>query len=87
MKIELEKTDIDRIASEVTQRVLEGLKSGITTNPPEDTILNVKTLAEYLMTSPKWVYNHVYELPHFKIHGLLRFRKSEINKFLTMNKC
>ncbi len=84
MKIELEQTDIDRIASEITQRVLEGLKSSIaTTLPHEDTILTVKTLAAYLMTTPKWVYSHVYELPHFKVHGLLRFNKSEINKYLT----
>lgn len=87
MNIELEQTDIDRIASEVTHRVLKGLKSSIiTTIPPDDTILTVKTLATYLMTTPKWVYNHVHELPHFQVDGLLRFKKSEINKFLAMDK-
>ncbi len=87
MKVELEQTDIDKIASEITHRVLEGLKLCIiTATPLEDEILTVKTLASYLMTSPKWVYGHVYELPHFKIHGLLRFRKFEINKYLAMNK-
>ncbi len=87
MKIELEQNDIDRIASEISRRVLEGLKSSIiTATPPEDEILTVKTLASYLMTTPKWVYSHIYELPHFKVHGLLRFRKSEINKYLAMSK-
>ncbi len=49
MKIELEQADIDKISSEITRRVLEEFRSSIVTIvPPEDTILTVKTLAEYL---------------------------------------
>ncbi len=36
-------------------------------------IFDVSGLADYLTVSPKWVYDHVHELPHFKLGGFLRF--------------
>ena len=87
MKIELESSDIDRLASEIMQKLMERMKSGVNTaNPIEDTIFTVETLANYLVTTPKWVYNHISELPHFKIDGLLRFRKKVIDIFFE-KKC
>ncbi len=82
MKIELESTDIERIAQEVTLRVLTSLKSGLpSTHVDEDTVFDVNGLAKYLKTTPKWCYNHLSELPHLKIDGLLRFRRRAIDKF------
>jgi len=87
MKIELETTDINRLATEITLRVTESLKCGlIPATPAEDTIFTVETLASYLVTTSKWVYNHVHELPHFKIDGLLRFRKRVIDKYFEENR-
>jgi hypothetical protein len=86
MKIELEPTDIDKLASEITLRVTERLKSGLVPSAPtEDTVFSAETLAAYLVTTPKWVYNHLSDLPHFKVDGLLRFRKKVIDKFFEQN--
>lgn len=81
-----EPTDIDRLASEIMIRVRESFKSGF--NPSthaEDTVLTVEGLASYLLTTPKWIYNHIHELPHLKIDGLLRFRKTIIDRFFEQN--
>ncbi len=86
MKIELETTDVERLATEITLRVTEKLKSGLV--PPtthDDIIFTVETLAKYLVTTPKWVYNHLAEIPHFKVDGLLRFRKRVIDQFFEAN--
>jgi hypothetical protein len=86
MKIELESTDIDRLAQEITIRVTENLKSCIVNAASaEDVIFTVDTLATYLQTTPKWVYNHLAELPHFKVDGLLRFRRRMIEKYFEHN--
>jgi excisionase family DNA binding protein len=50
----------------------------------DDVIFSVEELAAYLRVSPKWVYDHKHELPHFKPGGLLRFRKKDIDKGIDM---
>ncbi len=90
MKIELETADIERLAEEITLKVTQSLKSGlISPSPADDTVFTVETLAAYLQTTPKWVYNHISELPHFKVDGLLRFKKRVIDKFFELppSKC
>ncbi len=86
MKIELEDADIEKLASEITRMVTESLKSPLPSHPPDsDTVYSVETLAEYLQTTPKWVYSHVYILPHFKVGGLLRFKKKAIDRLFEQN--
>lgn len=86
MKIELETQDIEIIA----QRVVELLKPLLASNgKQDDEILDLKGLCSYLHVSEKWVYErtHLKEIPHLKINGLLRFRKSEIDKWANGFKC
>ncbi len=84
MKIELDATDIDKLSAEITKRVLDSL--GTLKKPAgEDPVYTVETLAAYLQTTPKWVYNHIHDLPHLKIDGLLRFRKSDIDKLISVS--
>ena len=84
MKIELENADIEKLSAEITKRVLDSL--GALNNPtPDDTVFTVETLAAHLQTTPKWVYNHIHTLPHFKIDGLLRFRKKAIDRLFEKN--
>jgi excisionase family DNA binding protein len=45
-----------------------------------DVIFSVEELADYMKVSSKWVYDHKHELPHFKPGGLLRFRKTDIDR-------
>ncbi len=86
MKIELEDADIEKLASEITRKITESLKSPLSSCPPEsDTVYNVVTLAAYLQTTSKWVYSHVHALPHFKVGGLLRFKKNAIDRLFEQN--
>ncbi len=86
MKIELESTDVERLAAEITAKVTESLKSALAATPADDdTVYDVNGLAKYLQTTPKWVYGHLHALPHLKIDGLLRFRKRTIDKFFEAN--
>jgi len=79
MKLELEPTDIETLTLCITQEVLKGLSPALFKHDPaQDTVFTVDTLAQYLQSTPKWVYNHIAALPHFKVDGLLRFRKKEI---------
>lgn len=81
MKLELEQSDIERMTAIITQDVLKGLSPAMFKHDPsQDVIYTVDTLATYLQTTPKWVYNHISELPHFKKDGLLRFRKQTIDR-------
>lgn len=76
MKTIMDQEDVELIA----QRVVEMIKPLLSTKEENNEIIfSVEELAEYLRVSVKWVYDHVYELPHFKLGGLLRFRKQEID--------
>ncbi len=78
MKTILDQEDIESIA----QRVVDMVKPLLSAKAEDDDngIFAVEELAEYLRVSAKWVYEHTYELPHFKLGGLLRFRKREIDR-------
>jgi len=76
MKTILDQEDVELIA----RRVVEMIKPLLSNKEDsENVIFSVEELAEYLRVSVKWVYDHVCELPHFKLGGLLRFRKQEID--------
>lgn len=48
----------------------------------EDSWMNTKELCEYLGVSRSWVSNRLDKLPHIK--EPLRFRKSEVDKWLSV---
>lgn len=60
-----------------------GEKEGIRLTEKE--IFTVKTLAEYLSINYRSIYNFVKEknLPHFWVGNRLRFRKKEIEEWIT----
>ncbi len=81
MKLELDEQEKSKIASEIAQEVLKMLNPALLNrDSSQDTVFTVETLAEYLVATPKWVYNHIHELPHFKKDGLYRFRKKAIDR-------
>ncbi len=80
MRLEFEQSDIEKLTVEITKKVLESLNAAPLSSASADIVYTVETLAEYLKTTTKWVYNHILDLPHFKIDGLLRFRKSAIDR-------
>jgi hypothetical protein len=81
MRLELEQTDIDKLASIITQEVLKSLSPALS-NPDssQDKVFTVETLSEYLQTTSKWVYAHISQLPQFRVGGLIRFRKKAIDR-------
>ena len=81
MKLELDEDEKAKIASEIAQELLKTINPALfKIDTSQDRVFTVETLAEYLLTTPKWVYNHIHELPHFKKDGLLRFRKQPIDR-------
>jgi len=84
MKISLEQTDLDAIATKVFEMVKPLLK-GRGKDVAEDNILDVKGLAKYLSVDPSWVYNQVSlrNIPHFKLGKYPRFKRSEVDKWIT----
>ena len=76
MKTIMENEDIELIA----QKVAEVIKPFLPNEKTDDVIFSVEELAKYLRVSPKWVYDHKHELPHFKPGGFLRFRKRDIDR-------
>ena len=78
----MEESDIQAIAERVAS-ILAPLLSP--KKETDDTIFSVESLAEYLSVSPKWCYDHAFELPKFKIGGCLRFKKSKIDKYIELN--
>jgi excisionase family DNA binding protein len=79
MKSILDQEDVELIAHRVVE-MIKPLLSNSHKEGRENVIFSVDELAEYLRVSAKWVYEHTYELPHFKLGGLLRFRKKEIDR-------
>ncbi len=88
MKTELEQSDIQAIAVEVAKALKPLFKSNGNTGGNNDTIFTVKTLAEYLHVSPKWIYErtHLKEIPYYKVIGQLMFKKKDIDDWLTSYK-
>lgn len=84
MKIELEPQDIEVIANKIIEK-LKPILSNNGKHDTEDIIFDVQSLKEYLKVSDKWIYErtHLKEIPHLKVDGLLRFRKKDINKWLS----
>jgi excisionase family DNA binding protein len=86
LRIELDETDINNIAS----RVIEGLKPIVqhkcSKQEERDIIFDIKGLAEYLSVSKKWIYEQTSfrSIPHYKLtNKQLRFKKSEIDQWLN----
>jgi excisionase family DNA binding protein len=86
MKAEL--TLPQEIVDLIADKVVEKLKPIISCNgkhDTEDVIFDVQGLMDYLKVSKQWIYErtHLKEIPHLKIDGQLRFRKKDIDKWLS----
>jgi excisionase family DNA binding protein len=82
--MKLEDTDLKAIAAEILQ-VLQPLITNAKPKNTEDIVFDIIGLSKYLSVSSKWIYQrtHAKEIPHIKIGGMLRFRKSEIDKWIS----
>jgi excisionase family DNA binding protein len=51
-------------------------------NPHDAVLLNADEVAQILRVPRSWVYSHVSELPVIRLGRYVRFRRSEIERFL-----
>ncbi len=82
MKIELEVSDIERIAEKVTEQLKPLLNNSH--DPKDSELMDVKGLAKYLKVKESWVYEKVHkrEIPFQKAGKFTRFRKKFIDIWL-----
>jgi hypothetical protein len=74
---------VDKIADKVSER-LKPILLNSGTKENRDIIFTKKTLAEYLNVSAKWVDGYKeLGMPCYILKGHVRFRKSQIDKWLT----
>ena len=86
MRTELEPQDIEAIAQRVAE-VLAPAIARVSRSKGDDTLFDVKGLADYLKVDPSWIYKQVQygSLPHIKLGKYLRFSKATIDKHLEIN--
>jgi len=81
MKTTFESSDIEAIAT----RVAELLVSRLNIGKDVEEIFDKKTLAKYLLVNVSWVDKSLHTIPHFKPGKYVRFRRSEIDKWIAKN--
>ncbi len=85
MRVELEEADIQAIATAVLKMLKPSLAEMKVKEPDE--LMDVKSLAEYLEVKPSWIYKQVQykSIPHFHAGKYPRFKRSEIDKWISDN--
>jgi excisionase family DNA binding protein len=84
MKAEL-NIDHQELVKEVTREVIKALKPMLSNNSDGDRLLTTEELCEYLKVDKGWIYQQVHSkaIPFNKAGNKLRFRKTEIDKYLS----
>ena len=87
MQSTLEKNDIDAIAEAVFQKLKPLLKVA-NKKAEDDVFFTVDQLAEYLNVKKCWIYRRTSDqnIPFHKRGRYVRFKKSEIDKWLEEQK-
>ena len=82
-----EKSDIQLFVKEVLKELMPILKTSEKTSA-NDFIFDVKQISEYLNVPDSWVYRQTcdHNIPYYKLRGYLRFKKSEIDKWMEEQK-
>ena len=82
MKIELESSDIERIAEKVVEKLKPMLNGSH--NPKDNELMTVNEVASYLKVKESWVYEKIHnrQIPYHKCGKFPRFRKKYIDIWL-----
>ncbi len=82
MKIELEASDIERIAERVVEQIAPLLRQNSKSNDNE--LMTVEELADYLKVKKSSIYDkvHTKSIPFLKNGNSLRFRRKHIDLWL-----
>ena len=79
MKTTFEPEDIQGIAERVVELIRPVLLSQ---SKPSDAIMDKKGLSEYLQVDVSWIDKNLYKLPYFKVGKYIRFKQSQIDKWI-----
>ena len=84
MKTQFELEDIKAVASTAVEMITPLLREGVKITG-NDTIFDQDELAAYLKVSRSWVDQKISqnEIPHFRCGKYPRFRKSDIDKWVS----
>jgi excisionase family DNA binding protein len=84
--LKAELTLPQELVDRIVDKVVDKLKIFVSGNGKKenDAIFDVQGLSSYLKVSKQWVYErtHLNEIPFYKIEGHVRFKKSDIDKWL-----
>ena len=86
MKIEIEMTEfVAAVAEAVAQKLRPMLKGTTAPSVEGDGLLDVGELSTFLGASTDWIYQRTAknEIPFVKVGRLLKFRRSEIDRWLS----
>ncbi len=83
MKIELEVSDIERIAERVVEQITPLLRHNSKSNDNE--LMTVNEVAKYLKVTKSFIYDKVHkrEIPFRKAGKFPRFRRKHIDMWLS----
>ncbi len=83
MKAEI-NLNTEELVSKITQEVIRQLKPLLKHEPKNDSLMDVKRLADYLQVKESWVYKKVHkrEIPFYKAGKFPRFRRKHIDLWL-----
>ena len=87
MKVEI-NIDIDQLKTEIVQDVVKALKPLLVKGRPEDDpLMTLEECSKYLGVKEQWLYKRVSfkEIPYIKAGRFLKFKKSEIDRWLEDN--
>jgi len=93
MKFEIEESDLRRIAAMVVEQlkpVLSVPVTGKSDNASQDEgFMDIPKVCEYLGVSESWVRQRVNNkvFPSYRMEGLIRFKKKDIDIFMKTNRC
>jgi excisionase family DNA binding protein len=87
MLTKFEQSDIQLLAKELLRELMPILK-GSEKPSGKEVVFDVKQLSEYLNVPDTWVYRQTcdHNIPYYKLGRYLRFKKSEIDKWLEEKK-
>jgi|TARA_B110000467_G_C17957969_1_gene283515 excisionase family DNA binding protein len=84
LRLDLEESDIDRIADRVLKKLIPILNQPDNGQSPSEPYMDMGQLCEYLRVKSSWVYSRVHSnsIPHYKAGNKLLFRRSEVDESL-----
>lgn len=81
----MNRNDARLIAEEIYKLIRKDLPNMVQQSVQQETDewLGTKEAAEYMGVSVGYVRKYIDEIPHSKVHGINKFRKSALMKYLS----